>query len=60
MHSGGKPSPGVHHAIIEHDGWCNVFSGLPCKCVPNVSITNPDDTVVIVDEHGGVAKVAKS
>jgi hypothetical protein len=52
-------TPGVHHATIEHDGWCAIYRGGQCTCVPNITISGPDG-VTVIDEVGVPTKRAKS
>jgi hypothetical protein len=51
--------PDVHITTIEHDDTCGVFRGAGCDCVPNISVSGPDG-VIIIDEHGGITKRARS
>jgi hypothetical protein len=49
------------HANIEHDGWCGIYKGRTCDCVPDISLHPIDGgDVVIVDEEGQTKKVAVS
>jgi hypothetical protein len=36
----------VHQATVAHDTWCQVWSGRPCNC-------NPEITLKEVHGHGG-------
>jgi hypothetical protein len=53
--------PGVHFANIEHDPDCGIYRGCGCgcDCVPDISISGPDD-VTVIDEHGIGTKRARS
>jgi hypothetical protein len=55
----GNLGPGVHHATVEHDGWCAIYQGGQCNCVPNITISGPDG-VTVIDEAGVPMKQAKS
>jgi hypothetical protein len=59
MRAGALPKSGVHHAIIEHDRTCGTYRGAACNCVPDISISGPDN-VTVIDECGVGRKVAKS
>jgi hypothetical protein len=49
---------GVFLTHIEHDGWCTIYQGGPCNCVPDISI-NIDGTVHVIDENGEVTAKMK-
>jgi hypothetical protein len=55
---GDKPTPGLHHAAIEHDPACSIHRRRPCDCVPDISVSGPDG-VTVIDEMGRTHKVAK-
>jgi hypothetical protein len=52
-------APGVHHVVVEHDGWCNIYRGGHCSCVPDISVTSPD-AVTVIDAAGIGIRRAKS
>jgi hypothetical protein len=58
---GNLPSqPGVFFATIQHETWCAIYKGRGCDCVPDISVSGPDDTVTIIDEEGNGTKVKRS
>ena len=43
----------VAHAVIEHDGWCDIYRGSSCNCLPNISVHPCDGgDVIVVDRDG--------
>jgi hypothetical protein len=52
--------PGLFIATMEHDAWCAVYQGGECNWVPHISMTGPDDAVVVIDENGEGTKVRRS
>jgi hypothetical protein len=51
--------PGVHLTTIEHDGWCAIYQGGDCNCVPNISVSHPSGDVTVIDERGQGRPVRK-
>jgi len=29
-------APGVHHIVMYHDTWCNIYRGGTCNCEPDI------------------------
>jgi hypothetical protein len=54
-----KPTVGVHLATIEHDDGCAIYRGQGCDCVPDISVSGPDNGLTVIDEAGQCRKVAR-
>jgi hypothetical protein len=61
-HAGGAipTTPGVFITTVEHDPGCSIYQGTDCNCVPDISVSGPDDTVTTIDENGDGTKVRRS
>jgi hypothetical protein len=51
----------VFHAVCEHDGWCGIYRGRSCNCIPSITMVEADGEgdVLVVDEQGGVHRKAR-
>jgi hypothetical protein len=56
---GFHPSRGRYDCMVEHQRGCAMRHGGPCTCVPSISITEPDGSIVMVDEHGNPRKATR-
>ena len=46
-------SPGVFHAMVQHDAACAIYRSASCDCVPDISIIPTDgDDVILIDTEG--------
>jgi len=51
----GSLRPGVHHLVVEHDDWCEIFRGGPCTCTPDMHRhAEGSDVVEVIETDGSV------
>jgi hypothetical protein len=49
---GFAPTPGRHHAMIEHQAGCAFGRTGRCTCCPEIAITGPDGGITEIDAAG--------
>jgi hypothetical protein len=56
---GFTPTPGQHVAMVEHEAGCTMRHGGRCTCVPDISVTGPDNGVTVIDAAGVPRRVVR-